>query len=132
MDDAATSGSPPDRCERRLWLGVLLPPASWIVELLARYMATRWSHYHAMVWPLRLVTLLCLAALSAGALICWRTLKEARASSGNAAGAPPPTAQQRHDRATLAGWGLWLAAFFLLLILAQAYPVFVINVGEIT
>jgi hypothetical protein len=101
----------------RAWVGVLLAPASWVADLLSRYMLIRYSNIHDVHWPLRISTLFCLALVLLGGWLCQRVRREAE-----------PGALV----ATLALWGLGLAAFFLLLILAQAYPAFVLSAREIT
>ena len=54
--------------------------------------------------------------LLVGAALCWRAHREA----------------SHEAPATLARWGLALAAFFLLLILAQAFPTLQLGPREIT
>jgi hypothetical protein len=135
-----------------LWVGVLLPAASWVVDLVARYMLVRFASAHRVRWPLRAATLACLGALLVGAVLCWRARAEGRrllgakarpAAPGAAAGAAPDETpgdwpgggehiRRAHTQITLSTWGLAMAAFFLLLILAQAYPSFVLDVQEIT
>jgi hypothetical protein len=112
----------------RVWVGVLLSPAAWIADLLSRYMLIRFVNVHSQRWPLHVCTVISAILLSLGATLCWRAGVRPRAGS----------AAQHHDAASpesvvaLARWGLALAAFFLLLIVAQAFPAFVLNVQEIT
>lgn len=107
---------PPDRPLILLWIGVLLPPASWILDLLTRYGLIRNANIHDRHWPLTVATAVCVALLLVGAGLCWRARRQGTTG----------------ERATLAAWGLAMAAFFLLLILAQAFPVLVIGPREIT
>jgi hypothetical protein len=109
----------PDRGLIRLWIGVLLPPASWVADLLARYLMIRYANSHDLRWPLHVPTVVCLTLLLVGAWLCWRERRQA-------------LSQSQKPRATLAAWGLALAAYFLLLILTQAYPAFALSVREIT
>jgi hypothetical protein len=124
---SAASGQQPAAASRdkpaltRLWIGVLLAPASWIADLLVRYLMIRFANTHDRRWLLHVPTIICLSLLLAGGYLCWR---ERRSAHG---GDPSLKA-----RATLAGWGLALAAYFLLLILTQAYPGFALSVQEIT
>jgi hypothetical protein len=101
----------------RVWFGVLLPPASWVADFLTRYLLIRYSNISDRRWPQRVPTVICVALLLLGAALCRRARRDAAPGS---------------DVATLALWGLGLAAFFLLLLLAQAYPSFVLGVREIT
>lgn len=109
----------PDRADRsplRLWIGVLLPPIGWMSDFLVRYFVIRFANIHDRRWPMTLATAGGLVLLLAGAALCWRALRGAN----------------REAPATLARWGLGLAAFFLLLILAQAFPTLELGPREIT
>jgi hypothetical protein len=103
----------------RLWLGLLLPPASWVVDLLGQYFLTRWANQHARVWPFWVMTAGTVVACGAGAVLSWVVRRRARAA-------------RRTDHATMAGWGLALAVYFSLLIAAQAYPVWALDIRELT
>lgn len=106
----------PDRALARVWIGVLLPPIGWASDFLIRYFVIRFANIHDRRWPMALATVAGLALLGAGAALSWRAHREAG----------------REAPATLARWGLGLAAFFLLLILAQAFPTLVLGPREIT
>jgi hypothetical protein len=109
-------------------VGVLLSPAAWIADFLSRYMLIRFVNVHGQRWPLHMCTVISAILVALGAMLCWRACVRPRAGS----------TAQHHETSSpesvvaLARWGLALAAFFLLLILAQAYPAFVLNVQEIT
>ena len=105
-----------DRALARLWIGVLLPPAAWLADFMIRYFVIRFANIHDRRWPMTLATGLGLVLLLAGAALCWREHREAK----------------RDAHATLALWGLGLAAFFFLLIVAQAFPTLVLSPREIT
>jgi hypothetical protein len=105
----------------RLWLGLLLPPGSWVFDLLGQYFLTRWANQHARVWPFWLITGAAIGGCAGGALLSWVARRRARAR-----------AAERRDHVTMAEWGLALAAYFSLLIAAQAYPVWVLDVRELT
>jgi hypothetical protein len=99
----------------RAWVGVLLPPISWLADFLVRYTVVRFANIHDLRWPMTVSTIAAIGLLLLGVGLCWRARRQA-----------PPSA------ATLANWGLGLAAFFLLLILAQAFPTLVLSPREIT
>jgi hypothetical protein len=94
-------------------------------------MLMRYANLHRLRWPLALITVLSIAALSWGSWLCWSAWREARAAGTGPSSQRAPRDHPR-DRATLAAWGMALAAYFLLLILAQAYPTFALDPGEIT
>jgi len=131
MSSADTPAGPAAAASRfspelaRLWAGVLLPPAGWVLDLLMRYMLIRYANLHDRVWPLYLSTALGLTALAIGAGLCGRARRRAVERAGGDADA-------RMTAATLSSWGLALALFFFLLIAAQAYPVLVLTAREIT
>jgi hypothetical protein len=103
----------------RLWAGLLLPPASWIVDLLGQYFLTRWANQHARVWPLWVVTATAVAACCGGAVLSWAARRRALAG-------------HRSEHVAMAGWGLALAGYFALLIAAQSLPVLALDVRELT
>jgi hypothetical protein len=109
-----------------VWTGLLLAPGSWVADFMVHYFLVRFTSIHRVRWPLRLSTAASLALLFVGAFLCWR----ARRRSGAAA-----RGDQRTDAdveiTTLANWGLALAAYFFLLILATFYTSLVIDVREI-
>ena len=106
----------PDRALARLWLGVLLPPIAWMADFMIRYFAIRFANIHDRRWPMAASTLGGVALLLVGAALARHAQREAKDDAA----------------ATLARWGLGFAAFFLLLILAQAFPTLVLRPREIT
>ncbi|HEY8923788.1 MAG TPA: hypothetical protein VIU64_05355, partial [Polyangia bacterium] len=82
-----------------------------------RYGVTRYASAHGVRWPLILSSTGGVALIAAGAGLCLATLRRAAA---------------RADVDTVARWGLLLAAFFFLLVVAEAYPVLVLGPNEIT
>jgi hypothetical protein len=106
----------PDRALVRLWLGVLLPPVVWAIDFMIRTLAVRFVNVHQRRWPLHASTVFALTGIAVGAWLCARARREMRR---------PPGPE-------LAIWGLALAAFFLLLILTQAFPTFIFGPREIT
>jgi hypothetical protein len=135
MPSSATSSSPhgpgalpaPIPALVQAWVGVLLPPLAWIADFLARYWLVRWTAVHDRRWPPRLSTVAAAAAVLIGAAICRRARRAAQSPAALRA-AGEASAQRI---ATLAGWGLALAAFFLLLILAEGFPTLVLGAREI-
>lgn len=107
----------------RLWIGVLLAPAGWLSDFMVRYLVIRYANIHDRRWPMLVSTAGGLALVLTGAWLCWR----ARA----AAEVHAPAASDQHV-AHLAVWGLALAVYFLVLILAQATPTLVLGPSEIT
>jgi uncharacterized iron-regulated membrane protein len=93
-------------------------------------MLIRYTNVHDRRWPLHVPTAVCLAVAILGGAICWRARREVQKARGEPNGDGEETA--REAVGTLALWGLALAAYFLLLILAQAYPAFVLSPREIT
>jgi hypothetical protein len=108
--------TPANRALARLWVGLLLPPVAWMSDFMIRYFAIRFANIHDRRWPMALATAAGLVLLGIGASLSWRGHREAK----------------REAPAALARWGLGLAAFFLLLILAQAFPGLVLGPREIT
>jgi hypothetical protein len=106
----------PDRALARVWIGVLLPPVGWLSDFMIRYFVIRFANIHDRRWPMMLATAAGLLLLFVGAGLCWRAHREAK----------------REASGTLALWGLALAPFFLLLILAQAFPTLILSPREIT
>jgi hypothetical protein len=101
----------------RTWIGVALPPAGWIADFLVRYSVMRFVSMHGTRWPLHVCTAVGLLCVVVGAALCLGTLRS-----------PAPSPELR----TMARWGLALAAFFLLLVAAEAFPVLVLAPHEIT
>jgi hypothetical protein len=110
-------GSEAGRSLKAAWLGAALCPLGWIADLLVRYGVMRYASTHGVRWPLILSSTGGVAMIAAGAGLCLATLRRA---------APRP------DVDTIARWGLLLAAFFFLLVMAEAYPVLVLGPNEIT
>ncbi len=118
--ETADRAPPLDRPMARLWLAVLASPLAWMLDLLLRYGLIRTANRFDVVWPLFAVTLLSLSVATAGGLYCWKRRPRGRR--------PPPS---EDSSGTLALWGLGLYAFFLLLILGQAYPALRLRPREI-
>jgi hypothetical protein len=113
---AGTEATRPDRALVRVWIGVLLAPISWAADFMTRYLAIRYANIHDRRWPMTVSTVAAVLLLLVGAALCGRERRRAQADTMK----------------TLATWGLGLAVFFLLLILAQAFPTLVLRAREIT
>lgn len=113
---AGPEATRPEGALARVWIGVLLAPASWAADFMVRYFAIRYANIHDRRWPMAASTIVALLPLIVGAALCWRERRRAKADTIE----------------TLANWGLALAVFFLLLILAQAFPTLVLRAREIT
>jgi hypothetical protein len=108
----------------RLWAGLLLPPLAWVADLMGRYALVRLASARRIVWPMHVMTAGALVLLGAGAWLCWserrRFARERTAAPLDGSAAP-----------TVAVWGLALAPFFLLMILAEAVPSFGLGPAEV-
>jgi hypothetical protein len=115
--DPATAAPRPDRGLVAGWLGLLLAPGSWVVDFMLRYLGTRYASIHERRWPQHMATAIGLGLLGMGVWLSWRARRRQPA---------------RDEVAALGTWGLMLAAFFLLLILAEAFPTLVLSPREIS
>ena len=104
-----------DRALARLWIGVLLPAVGWLADFMIRYFVIRFANVHDRRWPMTVATALGVVLLLIGVALSWREHREAK--------------REAHE--TLALWGLGLAAFFFLLIVAEAFPTLVLSPREI-
>jgi hypothetical protein len=112
----------PDRAEiRALWAGLLLAPAAFLLNLEVAYalVPTACSSQNRLL--LHLVHLVCLLMAGTGGVLAWHAWK-ARGETwpGDEGGR---TGRSRF----MAGVGLLLSTLFVLVILAQWIPSFVLN-----
>jgi hypothetical protein len=123
------STSPPARPPGLVvgWVGALLPPVAWLGDFLLRYFVVRWAHIHDRRWPPQVSAAIAVLLVLLGAALSLRARHAAR--SVPADGDPPGAGS---TVATLSSWGLALAAYFLLLVLAETYPTFILTAREIT
>src|SRR4051812_2989425 len=112
----ATAAPRPDRGLIAAWLGLLLPPVSWVSDFMLRYLGTRYASIHDRRWPQHMATAIGLGLLGLGVWLSWRVRRQ----------------NEDKEVAALGTWGLMLAAFFLLLILANAFPTLVLSPREIS
>lgn len=106
-----------------LWLGLLLPPLAWTVQLAVMYAIQPWQCLHrgglAVSDPISVLA--ALAAL-AGGVIAWVGRQEALASASQ------PAEQQLRSRARfMSSLGVALCVMFLLAIIAQWIPNHLLN-----
>jgi hypothetical protein len=113
---AGPEATRPEGALVRVWIGVLLAPGSWVADFMVRYLSIRYANIHDRRWPMVTSTAVAVLLLCGGAALCWRERRRAKTDSIT----------------KLATWGLALAAYFLLLILAQAFPNLVLRAREIT
>ncbi len=107
---------PDARQIRALWVGLLLAPIAFLVNLEVAYalVPTACSSHYEL--PVHLVHLACLLLTLYGLLTAWRSWKALGATWPSEAG--DPLARSRF----LAGTGLLASAMFVLVILAQWIP----------
>lgn len=116
------AGEQPRRTTRdlaMLWCALLLPPLSWVADFMGRYALSRWTFQHGTTWPLRALTTVTVLSCGLGAILGWYAGRRARAAHSAA-------------RATAATWAIAMAGYFIILILAEFYPVTVLDVRELT
>jgi hypothetical protein len=123
------STSPPARSPGLVagWVGALLPPVAWLGDFLLRYFVVRWTNIHDRRWPAQVSAAIAVLLVLVGAGLSLRARHAARSASTS--GNPPGAGS---TVATLSSWGLALAAYFLLLVLAETYPTFILSAREIT
>jgi hypothetical protein len=132
MDAPAPAPAPtPARAElprpARLWLAVLGSPIAWATDLTLRYGLIRTVSATSRTYLLVVVSAVTLAAVITCAVICHGERRRARADGGDGDDGEPA-----RSRRTLATWGLALAAFSGLLILAQAFPDLMLGPRDLT
>jgi hypothetical protein len=129
-EPAVTSSSFPSPAERSpstaasLWLSVLASPIAWVIDLSGRYFLIRTANQHNDVHLLHVVTALTFSVVVLAALGSAAHWRHARHAGGDD--------PRRATTVTLATWGLGFAAFFGLLILANAFPAFVLTPRDLT
>jgi hypothetical protein len=112
---------PEARQIRALWVGLLLAPIAFLVNLEVAYalVPTACSSHHEL--PVHLVHLACLLLTLYGLFTAWRSWNTLGATWPSEEG--DPLARSRF----LAGTGLLVSALFVLVIVAQWIPSFVLD-----
>ena len=112
----------PDAGElRALWAGLLLAPAAFLLNLEVAYALVPTACSTGTRLLVHFVHLVCLLLAAAGALIAWRSWR----STGETW---PGEAGGRLSRSRfMAGVGLLLSVFIVMVIVAQWIPSFVLN-----
>ena len=112
---------PDARQLRALWTGLLLAPAAFLLNLEIAYAVVPAACSSQSLLLVHGVHLVCLVLASLGALSAWRSWRTAGESwPGDAGG---PVSRSRF----MAGLGLLTSALFLLVIVAQWIPSFMLN-----
>jgi uncharacterized membrane protein len=109
----------PERSLALLCAGVLAAPLAWAFDFMSRYLLIRTASRRDSVTLMHGATLLSLLVVGAGVFICLRYRR--KDDSPQAA---------THRRVAL--WGLALAAYFALAIIAQAYPTLVLGPRDLS
>jgi hypothetical protein len=100
-----------------LWLGLLLPPLAWSMQMGVMYMLQPWECLHpdrvALSHP---ISLMAIVIAAAGGLVAWRRWQALREP------APEPVEQLRSRGRFMALLGVSLSALFALVIIALWIP----------
>jgi hypothetical protein len=112
----------PDARElRALWAGLLLAPAAFLLNLEVAYALVPTACSTGTRLLVHVVHLVCLLLAAAGALIAWRSWRSTGETWPGGAGG-------RLSRSRfMAGVGLLLSLFIVMVIVAQWIPSFVLN-----
>lgn len=104
------------RGQFRLWLGLMLPPAAWLIQLQTVYLASEYGCKYADFMPNHLASAFALLVSIIGGAVSWRNWLES--GKGWNAQKADPTDRSRF----MAILGMLTAALFTLLIFAQWLP----------
>ncbi len=99
-----------------LWMGPLIGPLAWLIDLQASFSADRWSCENGTAAPLHWATIICLMVTLGGVWLTWRQWSHAgKQWPGEEAGVMP--------RSRFVSFvGLCVNLIFVLAILAQSVP----------
>jgi hypothetical protein len=112
---------PEERHLRALWIGVLLPPVAFLINLEVAYALVPPACSSHNTLPVHLVHLACLLLTLYGLVTAWRCWKDAGSTWPGEAG--DPLARSRF----MAGTGLLVSGMFVLVIVAQWIPSFILD-----
>jgi len=104
-----------------LWTGILAAPLAFALNLTATYALVKWSCAADRAGVLHLISLVALFIVLAGASVSWIALQHSPAAVETDEGTPPARAR------FMALLGLASSAFFLLAVVANAYPQWVLD-----
>jgi hypothetical protein len=104
-----------------LWIGILAGPVAFAVDLTASYALVQWVCASRQFSLLHLITLLAVVVVTAGAWTSWLGLRHARE------GVPDDGGRPRQRARFMSVLGLASSAFFLLAILANEVPRWVLD-----
>jgi hypothetical protein len=105
-----------------LWTGILLPPLAWFLNQQLSYMLVLWTCSTGRQFVLHLVTVAMLLLAGAGGFIAWRNWQRTRHHWPDEAGADTLPRSR-----FMAVAGLLSSGMFVLIILAQGIPSFLLN-----
>lgn len=105
-----------------LWFALLAPPVAFLAQLEANYAMVSSLCVRGERWPLHLVTLVAIAVCVAAGVVAWRAW---RATGGPWPDyvTPAPSPRSRF----MAALGGLVSALFLVLLIAQAIPPFILT-----
>jgi hypothetical protein len=121
-----TEGPPKERApvsEGALWAGALAGPLAFFLHLQLDYVYVPWTCEQGGRWLLHLVALLAVALTAAGTWLSWRTLDRAGREWPEHQYAGGSVARSRF----VAGLGVAMGALFLLVMLAQWIPIWILD-----
>jgi hypothetical protein len=104
-----------------LWTGLLLPPFAWFLHQQLSYMLVLWACASGRQFVLHLVTVAMLLLAGAGGFIAWRNWQRTGRGWSDEAGGMRPRSR------FMAVAGLLSSGMFVLVILAQEIPSFLLN-----
>jgi hypothetical protein len=107
-----------------LWVGVLLPPVAWFLSQQISYVLVPWACATGRQFALLLVDLAMILLAGTGGVMAWRSWQRTSQDHGDEAG----SMLLRSRFIALAG--LLSSGIFVLAILAQAMPSFILSACE--
>lgn len=105
-----------------LWFSLLAPPLAFLVQLEANYALVSWACARGDRLPLHLITLAALVVAAAAWLVAWREWRAVRGPWPDYV-TPAPSPRSRF----MAALGMLVSALFIVLLVAQAIPAFVLT-----
>lgn len=103
------------------WAGVLAGPVAWAFDLMLSYGLVQWTCGGGPPAVLRIITLLSLAIVGAGAGAAWYVLRQVPP------GTPADGSQPSHRGHFMGALGLLMCGLFALVVVAGAVPRWVLD-----